>query len=110
MDISFASNKLEKRFMTESALKKAYGDRAKKIKLRYSVMLTVKCLEDLPVDPPIRRHKLKENRKGEYAVVIKDNWRITFEPNHEPIPLKENGEIDLSKVTKITILDVLDYH
>ena len=50
------------------------------------------------------------NLKGKFAVYVKHPQHMIFEPNHNPIPRKEDGGIDLTKVTKITILKVKDYH
>ena len=49
-------------------------------------------------------------KKGEFAVDLKHPFRLVFHPNHEPIPLKEDGGIDLKLVTSIAIIDVEDYH
>ena len=31
-------------------------------------------------------------------------------PNHEPVPRKDDGGIDLDKLTSIIIIEVVDYH
>ena len=36
------------------------------------------CLEDLKVPPSNKLHKLKGDRKGQYAISINDQWRICF--------------------------------
>lgn len=36
--------------------------------------------------------------------------RLVFEPNHEPIPKTDDGGLDWSKVTAVTIRGVLDTH
>jgi proteic killer suppression protein len=36
--------------------------------------------------------------------------RLVFEPDHDPIPTLEDGGIDQSAVTRIKILEVVDYH
>ena len=35
-------------------------------------------LDDLKVPPGNRLHALKEDRKGQYAIAINDQWRICF--------------------------------
>jgi proteic killer suppression protein len=36
------------------------------------------CLEDLKVPPSNRLHALKGDRKGQYAILINDQWRVCF--------------------------------
>ena len=88
-----------------------YGaDMAKKIKLRMAVLRAADCLEQVPVKPPDRRHELSGKLKGEFAVDLRHPYRLIFKPQHNPVPLKDDGGIDLTKVTAITILRVEDYH
>ena len=53
---------------------------------------------------------LKGDRKGTFAVLLQNPLRLIFEPDHEPVPVKEDGGIDLTAVTAITILEITDYH
>ncbi len=68
------------------------------------------CLDDVPYSSPQRRHELSGNRKGQFAIDLKQPFRLIFEPNHNPIPRKADGGFDLGKITAITILEVEDYH
>ena len=60
--------------------------------------------------PAARCHELTGNRKGQLAVRVSVNYRLIFEPNHEPVPAKADGGLDWEAVTAITILDIEDYH
>ena len=60
--------------------------------------------------PAARLHALKGDRKGQYAVDVKHPFRLIFEPTHDPIPTKDDGGVDLEKVTRIRVLTVEDYH
>ena len=60
--------------------------------------------------PPERRHQLTGNRRGQYAVDLFGQYRLIFAPDHDPIPLDQDGGIDIDQVTAIVIIDVLDYH
>ena len=53
---------------------------------------------------------LTEDRDEQYAVDLVHPKRLIFEVNHDPIPRNEDGGIDLTKVTAITIVEVVDYH
>ncbi len=67
-------------------------------------------LAAVPTDKPVRRHLLKGNRAGQFAVDLVHPYRLVFKPNHAPVPLREDGGIDTERVTAITIIDVVDYH
>jgi len=59
---------------------------------------------------PERKHELKVDRKGKFTVDLKQPYRLIFKPNHRPLPRKDDGGIDIKRVTFITILGVEDYH
>ena len=110
MLIGFKTNKLSRIFNSMDLLKKTYGpEQARKIALRIKVLEAAPCLADVSTLPPERRHELKGNRKGQFAVDIAQPFRIIF-LTKEAIPKGKGGRIDLSKVTKIVILGVEDYH
>ena len=48
--------------------------------------------------------------KGNNAVDLVHPHRLVFAPNHEPVPKKCDGGIDLDKVTSIIVIEVVDYH
>ena len=97
--------------MQPGGLKKAYGARNEKaIKLRIAVLRGLHKLSLVPTDPPERRHQLRGNRKEQFAVNLVHPYRLIFEANHDPVPRKDDGGIDIEKVTAITILEVCDYH
>ena len=111
MIINFKTNKLEKIFNSEKNLVRVYGSmNAAKIKRRMDFLKAAPSLEDVPQAPPFRRHPLHQNREGQFAVDLKHPHRLVLEPNHEPLPVKANGDLDLTQVTAITILGVEDYH
>jgi len=55
-------------------------------------------------------HELTGDRKGELAVDVSANYRMIFEPDHDPIPKKEDGGLNWEEVTKIQINEIEDYH
>ena len=111
MNIVFARRKLEKTFNSETALKRAFGDRmARTIAMRMAVLRNARTLSMVPVTRPERRHQLKGDRAGQYAVDLVRPHRLVFKPNHDPMPRKEDGGIDTDQVTAITIIKVIDYH
>ncbi|MBD3338868.1 MAG: system killer suppression protein [Candidatus Lokiarchaeota archaeon] len=111
MDITFKNDKLKKIFNSKKELIRKFGnENAKFIMLRMAVLSAANCLDDVPIDKPDRCHQLKGDRKGDFAVDIKQPFRLIFRPNHDPVPKKDDGGIDLKNVTAIKILEVRDYH
>jgi len=109
--IGFKSRKLAKVFNSKKELFKKYGKRmGRLIKRRMAVLRAAPTLEDVSHKPPERRHELEGRRKGTFAVDLEHPYRLVFKPDHNPLPRKEDGGIDLRKVTAIMILDVENYH
>lgn len=111
MDIAFRTRKLEKTLNSAEALQKAYGARmARAIMNRLAVLKAARTLALVPTTPPDRRHQLRGDRDEQFAVDLVHPRRLVFEANHDPLPRKDDGGIDVEQVTAITIIDVIDYH
>lgn len=111
MDISFSTSKLAKIFNDGERLIRVYGSpNAKKIVNRMALLKASRCLDDVPSVPPCRCHPLHHNREGQFSVDLAHPFRLIFVPNHNPLPQKEDGDIDLKQVMAITIIEVEDYH
>lgn len=114
MDIEFKSKKLEKMCNCEKALTKKFGDAVgKKIARTLGFIDSSPCLEDISHNPPHKRHELKGKMKGKFAIDAAGRGspiRIIFEPNHDPVPIKQDGGNDLQAITAIKILEIGDYH
>lgn len=37
-------------------------------------------------------------------------WRLVLEPANDPLPRKEDGGLDLARITAVEIVEVIDYH
>jgi proteic killer suppression protein len=111
LDIAFRTRKLEKTFNSAGELQKAYGARmAKAIMIRLAVLKAARTLALVPTTPPDRRHQLRGDRDEQFAVDLVHPHRLVFEANHDPLPRKDDGGIDVEQVTAITIIEVIDYH
>lgn len=111
MEITFKTRKLEKTFSSDEALIKAYGaQRAKKIRQRYREMQASATLADLAKIPAAALHPLSGNRQGQWAVKITGNGRLCFILEHNPLPLKDDGGVDMEAVNKARIVEIVDYH
>ena len=111
MMIAFKSRKLEKTLNSGSLLERKYGkSRARAIMMRLAVLANAPTLAAVPHTPPERRHQLTGDREGHYVVDLDDRARLILAPNHDPVPLLDDGGIDIQCVTAITIMEVTDYH
>lgn len=91
-------------------MQKAFGTMAKKVNQRMMELKSSPNLEVMKTIPAANCHELTGDRKGEFAVDISRNFRLIFEPDHNPVPLKDDKSIDCIKVTDIQILGTEDYH
>jgi plasmid maintenance system killer protein len=111
MNISYATNKLQKSVSTPMEVKKNYGTRAKQVILRLTQLQGAPTLEAMRQVPQANCHELKGNLKGMLAVDISANFRIIFYPDYDPAPLTEDGGLDWTQVTDIVINAIgEDYH
>ena len=60
--------------------------------------------------PRSRCHTLTGNLKGKWTVDLEHPRRLLFEPANDPVPILEDGGLDLEKVTAVRILKVSDTH
>jgi len=85
-------------------------ENARKIRLRITDLTAADSLAQVFLLPAARCHELKGGRAGQFAVDVRHPFRLVFEPANDPVPVRDDGGIDLPKVTKVRILDVEDYH
>ena len=110
MEISYKNNKLEKQLTDPKKMKKAFGVMAKKVNQRMKELKSAENLETMRFLPAARCHELSGDMKGELAVDVSGNYRLIFEPDHNPTPVKDEGGLDWQQVTKIRMITVEDYH
>jgi proteic killer suppression protein len=111
MEIYFKSKKDEKIFNSAEKMNNKWGSKiANKIRQRLAELYAAEHLSQINWLPPTRLHLLTENRKNLYAVDLYGPWRLVFRPANDPLPIKKDGGIDKSRVTEITILEVVNYH
>ena len=111
MNISYKNRKLEKSVASLSVIKATYGTRAKLVNQRKNELEAATSLQIMRAIPAANCHVLTGNLDGKLAVDISGNYRIIFEPNHNPIPLLIDGGLNWSLVTDIKVLAIgEDYH
>ncbi len=109
MEIRFKNNKLENSFTDDRLLVKTYGELAKKIKQRYGELKAADNLSVIAKIPVLRLHQYT-GKTNIWSVDIHQNWRILFTIDQDPIPILENGGVDLKAIEIIKIESVEDPH
>lgn len=111
MEISFATPKLQKLCNNASKLRGEFGPKcAVKIQRRLDELKAAECLEDLQNLPGPRCHELKADRDGQFAVDLEHPKRLIFVPDQEPVPVGLNGGIDWQQVTRVRVIEIVNYH
>jgi proteic killer suppression protein len=77
---------------------------------RLTQLQAASSLEEISRIPPVRLHELKGKRRGQFAIELNSNYRLIIVPAHDPVPKKDDGGIDWKRVTKICVIEVVDYH
>jgi len=85
------------------------SESAKKLFRRLQQLQAASTLDEMHGVPGARFHALTNNRKGQFALDLKHPARLIIKPA-EPVPRTPDGGIDISRVTEIIIVEVVDYH
>lgn len=89
---------------------KAWGsDQAKRLRRRLDDLRAAENLS-LMRELPGRCHELAGDRQGQLSLDLVHPYRLIFEPANSPVPEKDDGGLDWTKVTGVRILDVEDTH
>jgi proteic killer suppression protein len=108
MHINFKNLKIRKLCENKKNAETELGtDSAKKLRSRLSDLEAATNVRELTVGHP---HPLTGDRLGEFAIDLAGGKRLTFKPNHDPIPKDEHGNINWADVTAIKIVFIGDYH
>lgn len=108
MDIAFRNTKLKKLCEIRAEGERRLGaDCARKLRIRMADLEAAAVVTDLVAGRP---HPLKGDRKGQFALNLASGARLVFEPNHNPCPHLEDEAIDWTRVTRIRVIFVGDYH
>lgn len=85
------------------------ADNWSRLKRRLASLAGAPTLADME-GVPGNCHQLTADRARQFAVDLWGQFRLIFEPDHKPIPEMPDGGIDRTRVTKIVIMEVVDYH
>ena len=72
------ADKQTQEIYTTGRSKRFPPDVARRARLKLEYIDLTSRIEDLKVPPGNRLHKLGQNREGQYAIRINDQWRICF--------------------------------
>ncbi len=111
MDVSFSTAKLAKICNSEKKLRGEHGPRmAALIQQRLAELRAADTLEDMRSLPGARCHELKGDLAGHLAVDLVHPDRLVFKPDHDPIPVKDDGGINWDEITAVEVIGMRDYH
>lgn len=79
VEVAFATRKLERCYREFAAGARAWGQTvARKYVQRIDIMQEASDLAELEVLPGLECHPLKGRRKGQFALILHDRWRLVF--------------------------------
>lgn len=110
MEILFANNKLARSCNEEKERTRTFGpERAKRLGRRLDQLRHAESLAIFRVVHP-RCHPLVGDRFGEWSADLDGPYRLIFEIADEQLPKDEHGNLDISKVQRVRIINVDDTH
>lgn len=110
MKISFSSRSFAEICNDSRQLFKRYGTvHGKLIARRIQQLQAANTLEAMR-NALGRCEELVGDRRGQFVMRTDKNYRLIFQPDHDPLPLKADGGLDWQQVTNIIIVEVEDYH
>ncbi len=80
------------------------------IRRRLDQLVAADDLEMLRSLPQARCHELTGNRKGQIAVDVRHPKRMILKSVDDPLPKKDDGGLDWTRITKVGIQEIVDYH
>jgi len=104
MEIKFGNRRIEKELIDERLMKSTYTKFYSKLLIVMSQLYVAKSLKEISTLPPLKRHKLNRSYEGCWAVWVSRNFRLIFKADEDCVGLDE------SEITKISIIEIEDYH
>ena len=80
---------------------------ARRLRSRLADLQAAVCVSDLVAGHP---HPLFGHRAGQFALDLDGGRRLVLEPDHDPVPKRDDGGTDWSRVTSVRIVFIGDYH
>lgn len=110
MEICFKNKKLEKVLTDVKRSWRELGTlRGTLVQKRLAHLAMVDTLDELRKFPG-QYHELVADRKGQWACVLDQPYRLIFEPTEKPIPVDKDGRYMWSEIKSIEIIEIVNYH
>jgi toxin HigB-1 len=90
-------------------IRKRCGKAKGKLRQRLDDIHAARTMADL-AKLPGKHHALKANRRGTWACHIEEPYRLVYKPLADPLPVSEDGRLDLEEIEVVSIIEVIDYH
>jgi len=111
VEVLFTTKKLQKVCNSKQGITRKFGRTCGRLlQRRLADLAAAASLAELSTLPQARCHPLKGQREGQFAVDLEHPRRLILEPAHDSVPLREDGGIDLARVTRVWVVEVEDYH
>jgi len=104
------NERLRRTFNTEKRLRHGYAKAG--LKTIQERMADLRAAETLDVMKylPGNCEELRHTEGHVLSLRLDGPWRLLFEPYHNPVPQHPGGNLDWTRVTRIRILGIEDYH
>lgn len=113
MEIRFANAKLAKLCNVEKNAIQEFGPvGGKRLMQRLEDIASAQNLAALTLVPG-RAHPMRRGERAndsQWTMDLHHPMRLVFVPNHDPLPVRQDGGLDLVQVTAICVLEVADTH
>ena len=109
MELTFKSSRLQRLLESQKLLRKKFGSKSERVIMRQMVLLdAAESIQDM-LSGIGGWHELEADRKGQCAGDAGGGKRIIIKPN-PPVPKKQDGGTDWTKVKSVQVVEVEDYH
>lgn len=106
----WSNTRLERDCSDDRRASRRFGpERWATLRRRLASLSAAPTLRDLE-GVPGKFHPLVGDRAGQFAMTVSASHRLIFVPDHNPVPMTPDGGIDRDQITRVRILEVVDYH
>jgi plasmid maintenance system killer protein len=107
VDIVFRTRKLEKLLNSRREMDREFPPaRVRKLMNRLRELRDMPNLGAMESLPYVRCHALKHDREGQWSLDLDLPWVLLIEPFDEPMPTRDDGAIDVDRVTTVRVLEI----
>ena len=109
MDVEFKNSHIKELCENSRSAKQELGEAcAKKLRSRIADIQAAASVHDLIAGKPHPLTGKKDSMK--YSIRLDKGMRLLIEPDQNPMPSRDDGGIDWTRVTKVKITYIGNYH